>query len=101
VLDASHLTGSLAVFFQGTSLVSVAYGDGHRCMGGSLKRIGKKNPSGGSASYPQSGDTAISAQGNVPATGGVRYYQVVYRNNGGPCGTGFNVTNGVSVIWQP
>jgi len=39
--------------------------------------------------------------GTVPAAGGVRYYQVVYRNNGGPCGTGFNVTNGVSVIWQP
>jgi hypothetical protein len=101
VLNASHLTGSLAVFFQGNALVSLTYGDGHRCMGGSLKRIGKKNPSGGNASYPQGADPAISVKGLVPPGGGVRYYQVVYRNNGGPCGSGFNVTNGVSVVWQP
>ena len=101
VLNASHLTGSLAVFFQGNALVSLTYGDGHRCMGGSLKRIGKKNPSGGNASYPQGADPAISVKGLVPPGGGVRYYQVVYRNNGGPCGSGFNVTNGVSVVWEP
>ena len=101
VLSASHLTGSLAVFFQGSALVNVSYGDGHRCMGGSLKRIGKKNPSGGNATYPQGGDIAISVKGLVPPAGGVRYYQVVYRNNGGPCGSGFNVTNGMSVVWQP
>ncbi len=101
VLNASHMTGSLAVFFQGNALVSLTYGDGHRCMGGSLKRIGNKNPSSGGASYPQSGDPAISVSGNVPAAGGVRYYQVVYRNNGGPCGAGFNITNGVSVVWAP
>ena len=49
----------------------------------------------------QSGDASISAKGNVPANGGVRYYQVVYRDNSGPCAAGFDITNGVSVIWQP
>jgi hypothetical protein len=101
VLSATQLTGSLAVFFQGSALVSVSYGDGHRCMGGQLKRVGKKNPSGGSASYPQGGDIPISVKGLIPPAGGVRYYQVVYRNNGGPCGSGFNITNGVSVVWMP
>ncbi|HEV8112841.1 MAG TPA: GEVED domain-containing protein [Planctomycetota bacterium] len=101
ILSASHLTGSLTVFFQGNALTSVTYGDGHRCMGGQLLRIGTKNPVGGAASYPGGGDLPISVKGALPPGGGVRYYQSLYRNNGGPCGSGTNITNAVSVVWIP
>lgn len=70
-------------------------------MGGTLLRIGNKAPSGGNASYPEGGDQPISVKGLVPPAGGVRYYQTVYRNFGGPCGTALNITNGVSVVWAP
>ncbi len=100
VLTATHLTGSLAVFFQGNALVQLTYGDGKRCFGGTLVRIGNKSVSGGTSSYPQAGDMAISVKGGLPPIGGVRYYQVLYRSNGGPCGTGLNITNGDSVVWQ-
>ncbi len=101
-LTATNMTGLVAVFFQGTGVVSFTYGDGHRCMGGQLLRVGKKSIVGGSATYPVGADPLISIKGNVPPAGNVvRYYQTVYRNVGGPCGSGFNVTNGVSVVWGP
>jgi hypothetical protein len=101
-LTATNMTGLISVFFQGTGVVSFTYGDGHRCMGGQLLRVGKKPISAGSATYPVGADPLISVSGNVPPAGNVvRYYQTVYRNNGGPCGSGFNITNGVSVVWSP
>ena len=101
-LSASNMTGLVAVFFQGNGVVSFTYGDGHRCMGGQLLRIGKKSIVGGNASYPVGADPLISIKGNIPPAGNVvRYYQTVYRNVGGPCGSGFNITNGISVVWTP
>jgi hypothetical protein len=51
--------------------------------------------------FPASGDVLISIRGAIPASGGTRAYQAWYRNNGGPCGSGFNLTNGVQVTWVP
>jgi hypothetical protein len=101
VLTATSLHGSLAVFFQGDARTSATYGDGLRCMGGKLHRIGSKNPVDGNASYPVGSDPKISVRGGVPVSGGARYYQVLYRDHGGPCGTNLNITNGVSVVWHP
>ncbi len=102
VLSASHLTGPLAVFFQGDGVVNLSFGDGHRCMGGALIRLGNKSPSGGNASYPVGADLPISVKGSIPIAGNVvRYYQTAYRNAAGPCGTFLNITNGVSVVWFP
>jgi len=102
VLSASHMTGPLAVFFQGDGVVNVTFGDGHRCMGGHLIRLGNKTPVGGNASYPVGSDLPISVKGAVPLSGNVvRYYQTAYRNAAGPCGTFLNITNGVSVVWSP
>jgi hypothetical protein len=102
ILNASHMTGSLCVFFQGDALVSLTFGDGHRGMGGSLIRLGNKAPTGGNASYPQGSDLPISVKGAIPPSGNVvRYYPTAYRNPSGPCGTFLNVTNGVSVVWGP
>ncbi len=76
--------------------------DGLLCINTSLKRLGIRNsgPSG-IIMVPSGTDPLISVMGLVPAAGGTRYYQGVYRNTGGPCGYGANGTNGVSVIWIP
>jgi hypothetical protein len=90
------------VFLQGDALTTAVFGDGLRCASGQLRRLATKATSAGSASYPQGSDPKISVVGLVPPGGGVRYYQVFYRNaNASPCGTMFNITAGVSVIWQP
>jgi hypothetical protein len=77
-----------------------AYYDGLSCVGGTLVRLGVKLTTSGQVAYPSSGDLPLSVRGGVPASGGMRAYQVVYRNVHGPCGTFANTTNGVSVIWH-
>jgi hypothetical protein len=99
VLSASNMTGLISVYFQGNALVHVTFGDGLKCFGGTQIRIGNRPVVGGSSSYPPG--AAISSREPLPPAGGVRYYQVVYRGGGGPCGTGLNITNGVSVVWMP
>jgi hypothetical protein len=102
VLHASNMIQGVCVFLQGDAVTQAPFGDGLRCASGQLIRLANKGMSGGASSYPQAGDPSISVKGLVPPAGGVRYYQVFYRNpNGSPCGTFFNITSGVNVIWQP
>lgn len=101
-LQFSNLTGLVAVIFQSEAITRIPFNDGVKCLSGPLRRIGNAKPvSAGNSSYPGMGDPLISVRGQVPPTGGVRYYQAVYRNNAGPCGTRLNITNGVSVVWVP
>jgi hypothetical protein len=90
-----------ALFFQGTSAVNHTFGDGKRCVGGSQIRLKVQPFSGFTAMYPQGADPDVSIKGMVPVTGGVRYYQVWYRNVPGLCGTLSNLSNGLSVVWIP
>jgi len=101
-LQCSHLTGLIAVIFQSQAITQVPFSDGLKCVSGPLIRIGVGKPvTNGNVNYPVGSQPAVSVKGLVPATGGVRYYQAIYRSNGGPCGTGLNITNGLSVVWQP
>jgi hypothetical protein len=106
VLSADGLSNSVATFFQGTSLigqgVGAVFGDGLRCAGGSMVRIAARQASGGLASYPAAGDVPISVRGHVPAGGGTRLYQALYRDPAAFCTPAtFNATNGVYVVWAP
>jgi len=103
VLTASGLPpSSSTLFFQGTTQVSTLFGDGIRCVGGTVIRLGTETASGGVVSYPGIGDQAVSVRGLVPPTGGARYYQGWYRNAAAFCTPStFNLTNGLSVTWAP
>ncbi len=107
VLTASNLPvppipggTNFILFFQGAAATNVPFQDGIRCATGTQIRLGTKAHMGGSVSYPQMGDQSVSMKGLV-AGPGARYYQGWYRNGAGPCGTGSNLTNGLSVIWVP
>jgi hypothetical protein len=73
------------------------FGDGLRCVGGSVKRLGLALPdANGDASW---GPGLAAGQGWLP--GDVRYFQLWYRDPiGSACGGGFNLSNGLEVIWQ-
>jgi hypothetical protein len=90
-----------AQFIQGTAVSGAPFQDGKRCAAGAVIRLGLKATVSGASSYPQLGDLSVSVRGVVPASGGVRYYQVWYRNPLGPCATGSNLSNGLSVVWVP
>jgi len=94
------------LYFQGTTVVNggagTIFGDGLRCAGGAVWRLGVRISSGGLSSFPPPGG-AVSVSGLVPATGGMRTYQAWYRDQtpGFCTPSTFNLTNGVSVRWNP
>ncbi len=102
---------AFSLFLQGTtSIAPVIYGDGLRCVGGTLKRLYAKNAVGGAVTAPQGADPSISARsaalGDPLSMGDVRYYQVYYRDPvatfcPNPPGNTWNIGNGISVIWLP
>ena len=110
---SNELPTAFSVLLQGTVAISPAhYGDGLRCVGGTLKRLYKRSASGGVVVVPQtqSGDRSVSAQsaadGDTIPAGAMRYYQVFYRDPSAtfcpsPLGSTFNVSNGLAVLWEP
>jgi len=94
------------LIFQGTSAQSnglgLALGDGLRCVGGSIVRLGARTASlAGILAWPSPSDAPISTSG-APAPGDTRYYQAWYRNPAAFCAPeGFNFSNAVRVLWVP
>jgi hypothetical protein len=104
VLSASQMPShAFCLFFQGTSLsAGTPFGNGLRCVNGSIIRLPlKQGDAGGSTSYPQAGDAAVSVLGHVSALGETRYYQAWYRDPASLCTKTFNLTNALRVIWTP
>jgi hypothetical protein len=103
VLYGAGMPNSSALYFQGTSQVSgglgSAFGDGLRCAGGTIIRLGTKTNVGGASQYPAPGDLPVSQRGLV-TTPGTRTYQVWYRNAATFCTPStFNLTNGYEITW--
>jgi hypothetical protein len=103
VLHGAQMPDSSALYFQGTTTMAggagVVFGDGLRCAGGSIVRLGTKSNSAGASRYPASGDASVSVRGQVAAPG-ARTYQVWYRNAAAFCTPStFNLTNGVQITW--
>ena len=75
----------------------VTFGDGLRCAGGNVRRLGVKSPdSNGAATW----GPGLNALGGWSA-GQTQRFQAWYRDPSGPCATGFNLSHGVEVTFQP
>jgi hypothetical protein len=90
-----------ALLFAGTNVVNggmgLPFGDGLRCVGGQVQRIGVMHAdAGGTAGW---GPGLIGALGWVP--GDQRFVQDWYRDPAGPCATGFNLSNALEVHVTP
>jgi hypothetical protein len=95
------MPNSNALYFQGTTQIAAAFGDGLRCAGGTVVRLGTKTNVAGTSTYPVAGDLSVSVRGAVTVPG-VRNYQAWYRNAAVFCSVStFNLTNGYSVTWAP
>jgi hypothetical protein len=99
VLNATGCPSSKpGLFFFGPNQVQTPFGDGTRCVGGSLTRLAVvTTDAGGSASQ------ALD-YGNLPAgaqisAGSSWNFQFWYRDPAGPGGSGFNVSNGLEVLF--
>ncbi|MBI5362255.1 MAG: hypothetical protein HZA53_03685 [Planctomycetes bacterium] len=105
VLEASGMpaNGSSTVFLKGDALerAGLVFGDGIRCIGGQLIRLGSKSNVNGTARYPETGDASVSVRGYTPpGSGEVGYYQARYRNAATFCTSAtFNATNALRIAW--
>jgi hypothetical protein len=100
-----------SIVLQGTSFLpsGVVFGQGVRCVAGTLKRLYVKTASGGSITAPSGADPTVSARsvalGDAISAGEQRYYMVYYRDpgvlNGCPSTSTFNATQALSVAWLP
>lgn len=83
------------MFLSGTAAVGFPAGDGLLCAGGSLQRF--------ELVFTDAAGAAATSV-DIAATTGVqsgetRYVQYWFRDPAGPCGGGFNFTNGLQVFW--
>jgi hypothetical protein len=107
--SANELPNATSILLQGDTILGapVTFGDGTRCIGGTLKRLYVVGAVGGVASMPPPGGLSISARsaalGDPITSGTPRHYQVYYRDpNPNFCIPGsstFNVSNAVTVNW--
>ena len=105
VLSGTDMPNASALYFQGTTMqaggAGTVFGDGLRCAGGSIVRLGTKTNVGGASQYPGPGDPSISVKGSIVAPG-TRTYQVWYRNAAAFCSAStFNLSNGLEFAWVP
>lgn len=104
LLGSGMPANAACLYVQGdqSDSAGLVFGDGIRCIDGSLIRLRLMTNVGGASSYPQPGMPSVSARGGVvPGSGSIRYYQTYYRNPAAafcPPST-FNMTNGVVVVW--
>lgn len=90
------------LFFQGNGPeaggAGSVFGDGLRCVATAIVRLEVTSSDGTGFATTSSDLGALSAA----SPGDQRFYQLWYRDpNGGPCGSGFNLTNGVQLSWAP
>jgi hypothetical protein len=104
-----ELPTALTIFVQGPLSISpVIFGDGLRCIGGTLRRLYSNAASGGQAYAPHPGDPSITARsaalGDTIPSGSTRYYMTYYRDPSStfcsnPPGNTFNASSAVSIVW--
>ncbi|MFM7280824.1 MAG: hypothetical protein ACKO32_03490, partial [Planctomycetia bacterium] len=101
------------IILQGNAIAGggagVVFGQGVRCVGGTLKRLYVKSPGGtGGVTAPGGADPQVSVisafLGDPIAAGSTRYYMAYYRDpivlGGCAANATFNATNALQVAWQ-
>jgi hypothetical protein len=101
-LSASNLIGSQpGLYFQGNNAINaglgISFGDGLRCAGGGVIRLQVRfSDANGSSSTTAD---LVTTGGVVP--GDTKRYQIWYRDPlASPCGTLFNLSNGVELTFS-
>ena len=87
------------LFYFGPNQISVPFGEGVRCAGGGIVRLGVSN-SGGTGVFTKALDHTALAPGNEILAGETQNFQCWYRDpSGGP--SGFNFSDGLEVFFCP
>ena len=102
-LIGSGLPNTPSLFFYGPLQIQSAFGDGFRCVGGATTRIQPPQVAVGNVATKTIDFSVASAAGIVTAAMGGQAldFQLWYRDPMGPGGSGFNLTDGVEIVFEP
>lgn len=85
------------ILAMGAGQRKVVFGDGQRCIGSGLIRVGL----GLSGMHGEYSTSFGNAKSLGILAGESRSFQAVYRDPAGPCGSGYNTTNAYRVVFMP
>jgi hypothetical protein len=92
--------GASGLIFAGPNRIAPPFGDGLRCVGGATFRYPVRASNGaGQITYGPNFVTSVP-RASVMTVGSTWNYQGWFRDNAGPCGSGFNTSNAISVTWH-
>lgn len=86
------------ILIAGTVVTQVPFGDGFRCVGGSILRLGASSAANGIATYAPN---LAAGQGLAITAGTTWNFQAFYRDLTLPGGAGFNLTDAVAIPMTP
>ncbi|MFT5150913.1 MAG: glucose/arabinose dehydrogenase [Planctomycetota bacterium] len=92
------------LFYYGPNQTSQAFGDGFRCVGGSTFRLNPVTTSNLLGDNNNALDFTTGVTGSGPGQiipGSTWNFQYWFRDPGGPGGTGYNLSNGLSALFCP
>ena len=87
------------LYFFGSSQVEVAFGDGFRCAGGTVKRVQPASFSDGSGTVSRTMNLAAPPLNAHIFSGVTTNWQFWYRDTAAGM-SGFNLSNGYEIVWQ-
>lgn len=103
-LHASNVPSG-GLIFMGRNVVSLPFGDGQRCVGGQTYRYPLQNGAGVGLDLGPGIIAFANAQfgsfGGGIVAGDTWNFQAWYRDGAGPCGSGANTSNAMSVTFYP
>ena len=98
LLEAAPVPDQPGVFFYGPNQIEVPFGDGFRCVGGNVTRLGVTwGQNGALRSFVDFGEPGTA--GAIQA-GSTLHFQAWYRDPQGG-GQGFNLSNGYTISFLP
>jgi tetratricopeptide (TPR) repeat protein len=93
--------GALGVLYTGQARLDVPFADGRRCIGAWSRYPLRQASASGDLVYGPGEIVAWAASHwGAPVPGSTWHYQALYRDGGGPCGSGLNLSNAASVAWR-
>ena len=91
--------GNIGLVYLGEAKAQLPFGDGLRCVGaGALGLI--RLPAGAASAGGSLGSTAVISTAGLTA-GSSWNFQGWYRDPGGLCGSGYNLSNALSIVIIP
>jgi hypothetical protein len=105
-IEASGVSPAAVTFFGGITRTpsggAITFGDGMRCITGTVHRLRAFPDASGAAQIPVAGGAPLHQGFAVGTVGTTLYVQGLYRNAAPFCTSAtFNLTNGLIVTWHP